>query len=79
MSKIAPPRFMIFLVLLVVGIGLFVWLWHPLKGIMAGFDIAAATFGARDRNRIVEAGELENGRFLHRFPLEKVRVHWFHE
>jgi len=44
MSKIAPPRFMIFLVLLVVGIGLFVWLWHPLKGIMAGFDIAAATF-----------------------------------
>jgi UDP-N-acetylglucosamine--dolichyl-phosphate N-acetylglucosaminephosphotransferase len=43
-------------------------------------DIAAATtLGARDRNRIVEAGELENGRFLHRFPLEKVRVHWFHE
>jgi uncharacterized membrane protein len=44
MSKIAPPRFLIFLVLLVVGIGLFVWLWHPLKGIMAGFDIAAAMF-----------------------------------
>ena len=35
-------------------------------------DIAAATLGARDRNRIVEAGELENGRFLHRFPLENV-------
>jgi UDP-N-acetylglucosamine--dolichyl-phosphate N-acetylglucosaminephosphotransferase len=42
-------------------------------------DIAAATVGARDRNRIVEAGELENGRFLHRFPLEKVRVCRFHE
>lgn len=35
-------------------------------------DIAAATFGAEDRNRLVEADELENGRFLHRFPLEKV-------
>lgn len=35
-------------------------------------DIAAATFGVPDKNRIIEAGELENGRFLHRFPLEKV-------
>lgn len=35
-------------------------------------DIAAATFGAADKNRIIEADELENGRFLHRFPLEKV-------
>jgi len=35
-------------------------------------DIAAATFGAGDKDRIIEAGELENGRFLHRFPLEKV-------
>jgi UDP-N-acetylglucosamine--dolichyl-phosphate N-acetylglucosaminephosphotransferase len=35
-------------------------------------DIAAATFGAGDKNRIIESDELENGRFLHRFPLEKV-------
>ena len=35
-------------------------------------DIAAATFGVGDKNRIIKAGELENGRFLHRFPLEKV-------
>lgn len=35
-------------------------------------DIAAATFNAGDKNRIIEADELENGRFLHRFPLEKV-------
>jgi UDP-N-acetylglucosamine--dolichyl-phosphate N-acetylglucosaminephosphotransferase len=35
-------------------------------------DIAEATFGAGDKNRIIEADELENGRFLHRFPLEKV-------
>jgi UDP-N-acetylglucosamine--dolichyl-phosphate N-acetylglucosaminephosphotransferase len=42
-------------------------------------DIAAATGGARDKNIILEAGELENGRFLHRFPLEKVRVLEFHE
>lgn len=36
-------------------------------------DIAAATFGADDRSRLIEAEELENGRFLHRFPLEKVK------
>lgn len=41
-------------------------------------DIAAATFTPGDKNRIIEAGELENGRFLHRFPLEKVRVYLFH-
>ena len=35
-------------------------------------DIAAATSGVADKDRIIEAGELENGRFLHRFPLEKV-------
>lgn len=31
-------------------------------------DIAAATFGNGDKDRIIEAGEIENGRFLHRFP-----------
>jgi UDP-N-acetylglucosamine--dolichyl-phosphate N-acetylglucosaminephosphotransferase len=40
-------------------------------------DIAAATFGVGDKNRIIEAGELENGRFLHRFPLEKVGSNGF--
>ncbi|GAB7331448.1 hypothetical protein MBLNU13_g02862t1 [Cladosporium sp. NU13] len=40
-------------------------------------DIAAATFGVGDKNRIIEAGELENGRFLHRFPLEKLASYGF--
>ena len=40
-------------------------------------DIAAAAFGINDKNRIIEAGELENGRFLHRFPLEKVGSNGF--
>lgn len=35
-------------------------------------DIAAATFAPDDRDRIIAADEIENGRFLHRFPLEKV-------
>jgi UDP-N-acetylglucosamine--dolichyl-phosphate N-acetylglucosaminephosphotransferase len=40
-------------------------------------DIAAAAFGINDKNRVIEAGELENGRFLHRFPLEKVGSNGF--
>ena len=40
-------------------------------------DIAAATLGASDKNRIFEVDELENGRFLHRFPLEKVGSNCF--
>lgn len=35
-------------------------------------DIAAATLVSGDTDRIVEADHIENGRFLHRFPLEKV-------
>jgi uncharacterized membrane protein len=44
MRKFAPIRFIIFVALLISGIGIFVWLWQPLKGIMAGFDVAAAVF-----------------------------------
>lgn len=44
MTKIAPARFIIFAVLLVVGIAVSAWLWQTLKGVMAGFDIAAAVF-----------------------------------
>jgi uncharacterized membrane protein len=44
MRKFAPSRFIIFLVLLIAGIGGFVWIWQPLKGIMAGFDLAAFVF-----------------------------------
>ncbi|MCL6679314.1 DUF1345 domain-containing protein [Sphingomonas sp. RG327] len=44
MRKFAPSRFIIFLVLLIAGIGGFVWIWQPLKGIMAGFDLAAFIF-----------------------------------
>ena len=44
MRKFAPMRFMIFLVLLIGGIGAFTSLWQPLKGIMAGFDLAAFIF-----------------------------------
>jgi uncharacterized membrane protein len=44
MHKLAPSRFIIFLVLLGGGIAAFVTLWQPLKGIMAGFDLAALVF-----------------------------------
>jgi uncharacterized membrane protein len=44
MRKFAPSRFTIFIVLLIGGIGTFVSLWQPLKGIMAGFDLAAFIF-----------------------------------
>ena len=40
-------------------------------------DIAAATLGTSDKSRIFEVDELENGRFLHRFPLEKVQFSCF--
>jgi UDP-N-acetylglucosamine--dolichyl-phosphate N-acetylglucosaminephosphotransferase len=40
-------------------------------------DIAAATFGTGGKIRPLEVDELENGRFLHRFPLEKVRFSCF--
>ena len=44
MSKLAPARFVSFIVLLLVGGGLLAWLWQPLKGIMAGFDLAGLVF-----------------------------------
>lgn len=44
MSKFAPARFVLFVVLLVAGIALFMWLISPLKGVMAGFDFAALVF-----------------------------------
>jgi uncharacterized membrane protein len=44
MLKIAPIRFIIFGVLLVAGIAVFLSVWQPLKGIMAGFDLAAFVF-----------------------------------
>lgn len=33
-----------------------------------------ATTGPKLWEKVLEAGEIENGRFLHRFPLEKVCV-----
>lgn len=42
--KLAPRRFVAFVLLLVIGVGLGVWLWKPLHGIMAGFDVAALVF-----------------------------------
>ena len=36
-------------------------------------DIVAVTSGAGNKDRVLDMEELENGRFLHRFPLEKVR------
>lgn len=44
MSKIAPPRFILFVAAFIVGTTVAVTLWHPLKGIMAGFDAAALMF-----------------------------------
>ena len=35
-------------------------------------DIVEVTSGAGNKDRVLEAHDLENGRFLHRFPLEKV-------
>ena len=44
MAKLAPARFVLFIILLIgCAIG-FSWLWHPLKGIMAGFDVAGLVF-----------------------------------
>lgn len=34
--------------------------------------IVEVTSGAGNKDRVVEVQDLENGRFLHRFPLEKV-------
>ena len=36
-------------------------------------DIVEVTSGAGNKDRVLEAQDLENGRFLHRFPLEKVQ------
>lgn len=36
-------------------------------------DIVAATSGAGNKDEAFDMDELEKGRFLHRFPLEKVR------
>ena len=37
-------------------------------------DIVEVTSGAGIKDRVLAAGDIENGRFLHRFPLEKVRI-----
>lgn len=37
-------------------------------------DIVEVTNGASKRNEVLEAQHIETGRFLHRFPLEKVRI-----
>jgi uncharacterized membrane protein len=50
MSKIAPIRFIIFVVLLVLGCLAAVWLTEPLTGAMIGFDIAAFVFLASHLN-----------------------------
>ena len=44
MAKMAPARFVLFIALLIVCTIAFSWLWHPLKGIMAGFDVAGLVF-----------------------------------
>lgn len=36
-------------------------------------DIVAATSGGGNKDYVLEAQQIETGRFLHRFPLEKVR------
>lgn len=35
-------------------------------------DFVAETSGAGNKDRVFDMEDLENGRFLHRFPLEKV-------
>lgn len=35
-------------------------------------DIVEVTSGAGNKDRVLEAQHIETGRFLHRFPLEKV-------
>jgi UDP-N-acetylglucosamine--dolichyl-phosphate N-acetylglucosaminephosphotransferase len=35
-------------------------------------DIVEVTSGAGNKDLVLEAQDVENGRFLHRFPLEKV-------
>lgn len=42
--KMAPRRFLLFVGILIVGTAAAIWLWQPVKGIMAGFDLAAVVF-----------------------------------
>jgi uncharacterized membrane protein len=44
MTKILPARFVLFVVVLIVGTGAALWLLPPLHGIMTGFDLAAFVF-----------------------------------
>ena len=44
MNKVLPTRFVVFVVVLIVGTGAALWLLRPLQGIMAGFDLAAFLF-----------------------------------
>lgn len=37
-------------------------------------DIVAATSGGGNKDVVIEDHGVENGRFLHRFPLEKVGI-----
>lgn len=38
-------------------------------------DIVEVTSGGGNKDRVLEAQDIQSGRFLHRFPLEKVRGH----
>ena len=44
MKKLAPVRFVVFVALLVISTAALVPLWHPVKGIMGGFDVASLVF-----------------------------------
>jgi len=41
-------------------------------------DIVEVTSGAGIKDRFLEGQDIETGRFLHRFPLEKVTIHRHH-
>ena len=44
MTRFVPLRFMMFIALLIIGAVVGVTLWHPVKGTLGGFDIAALAF-----------------------------------
>lgn len=44
MTRIIPPRFLMFVVLLIVAVPAGWLLWRPVEGILIGFDIAASVF-----------------------------------
>jgi uncharacterized membrane protein len=44
MTKLVPVRFVLFIAVLIAGVTAGWLLWHPVQGVMAGFDAAAAVF-----------------------------------